>query len=270
MPFLLLCLLSLALPAAIPATDSIDAAVQPGATLTAAAPASAAEGEAIRWSGSGFVEFLHLRDRGHWMERGVQAEGQFPGTTLVLTAADVERFGRSDRVVRGSLYRDLWGGAYGHLRVGVSGQELLPGFDWQAELTQSIGGGWGVSGAYRGMHFATERIDIVTAGAHRYVGAWYLRGRASLVPRPRDLGGAAQLAARRIFVDGHVELVLARGREVIATAPDRPVRVQGSWAGALLAEHAVVGPVRVRAGLQYVAEGRLTRWGGTLGLTIKG
>lgn len=260
MPFLLLCLLSLALPAAPGEAVRSDS--------TAAPPAAVPSAEPVRWRGGGFVDYLNLRDGGHWLERGVQAEARLSGTTLVLTAADVERFGRSDRVVRGSLYRDLWSGAYAHVRVGASGQELLPGVDWQAEVTQSLGGGWGVVGAYRGMHFAAERVDIFTAGVHRYVGAWLLRGRASLVPRPRDVGGAAQLAARRIFPRGHVELVLARGREVIATAPDRPVRVQGSWAGALLAQHAVVGPVRVRAGLQYVAEGRLTRWGGTVGLGV--
>jgi YaiO family outer membrane protein len=266
MPFLLLCLLSLALPTALASapSDSTDAPSPASAAARPAVPAA----DPVRWSGTGFVDYLNLRDGGHWLERGVQAEGRFPGTTLVLTTADVERFGRSDRVVRGSLYRDLWTGAYGHLRVGLSGQELLPGFDWQAELTQSLGGGWGVVGAYRGMHFATERIDILTAGVHRYIGAWYLRGRASLVPRPRDMGGAAQLAARRLFAEGHVELVLARGREVIATAPDRPVRVQSSWAGALLAERTLVGPLRVKAGLQYVAEDRLTRWGGTLGLGV--
>lgn len=264
MLLLLPCLLSLALPA----TPALGGPAHGDSTATPAAPASRAA-EPVRWSGGGFVEYLNLRDGGHWLERGVQAEARLAGTTVVLTAADVERFGRSDRMVRGSLYRDLWGGAYAHLRLGVSGQELLPGVDWQAELTQSLGSGWGIVGAYRGMHFAAERIDIVTAGVHRYVGAWYLRGRASLVPRPRDVGGAAHLAARRIFPGGHAEVVLARGREVIATAPDRPVRVQGSWAGALLAEHTLVGPVRVRAGLQYVAEGRFTRWGGTLGLTIR-
>ena len=118
-------------------------------------------------------------DRDPWSEYSASLRRHFEHGSLALEVLDARRFGGSDQAWALDAYVDLWSRAYANLRYqNAPGSDLYPGNAWRAELFQGVGSGWELSGSYDHLDFSQSNVDIYGVGVARYIGNYYLRGRA--------------------------------------------------------------------------------------------
>jgi YaiO family outer membrane protein len=90
-------------------------------------------------------------------------------------------------------------GTYGYLEFGYSADgNLYPGYRGSADLFQSVGKGYEVSGGYRRLQFRSG-VDIYTFALAKYHGKWLFTARGFLTPGNAGPSGTALLEARRFF-----------------------------------------------------------------------
>lgn len=227
--------------AALCIAASVVAAGEVGAQMSSEAPPGSPTSQPAqaraRWlAGIGYVYERYRDDRAAWKDwhtLSAIARRRFEGGALVVEAIRAERFGRRDGAAAVDAYADLWGGAYGNLRLQVaSDAEVLPDLDGSAELFQALSDGWEGSVAARLMRFAEQDVGIASAGIGRYLPGWYLRGRGSIVRSAGTTAGAAAVLARRFLADpdAFVEVGGSLGEEAVtlAAGPTVELRSMGS------------------------------------------
>lgn len=159
-----------------------------------------------------------------WTSVEVGLVREFNRGAVGVQAFRVERFGAMDGGAAVDLYRELWAGSYGNLRVRVApGGGTLPEADVRGELFQALPGAWEVSGSWWRMSLPVHDVDVAGLGVARYVGDWYVREVTSLSFLAGESSLSASVSARRFLGSSRefLELGAGVGREavVLGTGP---------------------------------------------------
>ncbi len=246
------------------------------APVMGAAAASAAAQEPV-WSATAEVAVetfdSQLPAWSDWVRWGAGLERRFDGGALLVEGFRSRRFGEWDAGAVGEAYVELGSRTYLHARGQVVPDALaLPTSDVRLELFQGVGDGWEVSASGRRMAVRSEDIWVYGASTAKYLGSWYLRGRADV---SSSTGGEALYvtgAARRYLtgVEGLVELSAGTGREVADVAAGPVVDLRDGSSVALRLEAFPRHALGLGAGVSWATlDGVPDRIGGRLGLIYR-
>lgn len=166
-----------------------------------------------------------------WIQNQAVIVRDFTGGAIGGELFQVERFGLKDHGIALDMYKDLWRGSYGNLRLrATSDADVLPKLDVRLEVFQAAASGWEVSGSYWRMDFVENDVDIFGAGLAKYYRNWYFRG----VTTMSTLAGGSAFSfsgmARR-FLDPpreYLEISTGVGREVVVLGPGPTVDVRNT------------------------------------------
>lgn len=140
--------------------------------------------EGYAWSariGLGRTTFRPAREG--WTDQTVTLRRYLDRGSLGLEWLGARRFGQSDSAWALDGYVDLWSRAYANVRYQhAPSPNLFPDRSWRAELFQGVGRGWELSASYDRLDFSGAPTELYGVGVGRYVGNFYVRGRALYVP----------------------------------------------------------------------------------------
>lgn len=132
--------------------------------------------------------------RADWDDHALVLRHYMPRASVAVEALQTHRFGKSDQAWAIDAYVDAWPRAYANLRYQAApGYDLFPGHSWRVELFQGVGKGWELSGAVNQLRFRSSTVDLYSVGVGRYVGNFYLRGRARWVDGSDSVGVTGQV-----------------------------------------------------------------------------
>lgn len=174
--------------------------------------------EGYNWSArlsAGHTGFSPDRD-GDWNNYDVSIRRHFDRGSLAGEFLTVQRFGKTDHAFAADAYGDLWQRAYANFRFQYSPDaSLFPEYAWRAELFQGVGKGWELSASYDNLHFSSSDVDIYGVGVGKYVGNFYVRGRALYIPGGSGSGVRYRALGRYYYngdADSYVEINAGTGR----------------------------------------------------------
>jgi YaiO family outer membrane protein len=122
-----------------------------------------------------------------------------PVGSITGTENRADQFGLVSYQTDLEFYPHFRPGTYGYLEFGYSADgNLFPGYRGSADLFQSIGNGFELSGGYRHLQFSSG-VDIYTFALAKYRGKWLFTGRGFVTPGSPGTSGTALLEARRFF-----------------------------------------------------------------------
>ena len=153
-----------------------------------------------------------------WDESVVLVSRKIARGTLILDGRSVTRFGKTARPLALEAYHLLWNGAYGHVRIlAQGGGEIVPDRDITIDVTQAVGIGNELSAGFRYMTFPGKEFWLLTLGAARYQGPFYLRATGSRVSGTGTDGVSAMAQVRYYVkgVDNFIELTAGSGRSLV-------------------------------------------------------
>lgn len=152
-----------------------------------------------------------------WHTISVGLQRTISGTTLVGEALHTRRFGTDDAAMAAAVYRTLWSGADAALHLQLApGADVLPPLSFAAELNQAVGAGFVAGGSYRLIDAGSENVHLRGAALAKYLGRWYLQGRAFQVAAGDESSAALAAIARRYLGDeGFIQISGGRGREAV-------------------------------------------------------
>ncbi|TWI13615.1 YaiO family outer membrane beta-barrel protein [Aerolutibacter ruishenii] len=160
----------------------VDAAIRALEPRASSPDAAAADG--YRWAariGAARTTFRPARDG--WTEQSASLRRYFERGSLGLEWLGARRFGQRDAAWALDGYVDLWTRAYANLRYQhAPTPDLFSDRSWRVELYQGVGRGWELSASYDQLDFGGSPTELYGLGVGRYVGNFYLRGRALYVP----------------------------------------------------------------------------------------
>lgn len=229
-------------------------------------------GSARLWEGRLQYEYDRVSaNRLDWraLELGVRRD--VGDGTVAVTAIRQARFGRDDLGVRLDGWHDLWTNAWGHLRVGVGpGADVRPRRTVEGGIHQAVGG-WEGAVTYAWRRYRTEDVHLVRPEVARYVGRWYLRAFAFVVPRRSEWAVSSGVAARRSLSPprSYVEGRIGGGRGTVLVGPDAILQTVQTYFASLRFQRYVTTRVGITAGVRYGDDGLYRRTGGTVGLLVR-
>ena len=235
----------------------------------------AAAAQAQTWGSTASTALEFVGDRGTWVESRVSAGGRAGGVAGVAEAGLVERYDQAAPFVGADLYPTLAPGAYGNVRARwAPGSDVTARLDLLAEAFVALGGGWEASAGGRRLAFADRAVYVATASGARYVGPWYVRGQASVVPDDGRVPVSVRLLLRHL--DGGAggafgsfwEVSVGRGEAAVVEAAGQTA-LRGSWSANARLQRPLAGPVGVALGAGYVADGDLSRAAAEAGLFVR-
>lgn len=191
--------------------------------------------------------------------------------TLAVTSVRQNRFGRADLGWRLDVWYDLWTDAWGHMRVGLGAKtDVYPRRTVQGGVHQGIGA-WEGAVTYTWRRYPTEDVHLFRPEVARYLGQWYLRTFAFIVPQSSAWAVNAGVAARRFLKPprSYVELRVGAGRGVELVRPDTPLRTVRTYFAALRLQRFLTPQFGVAVGVRYNNDGVYRRAGTTLGLLVR-
>lgn len=179
------------------------------------------------WSATVTYAYQHVSDeRPNWERLQALVQRRFPGGTLLIKGIRARRFSQWDEALALEAYPNLWGQAYGHVGVQYSFRpQSLSEVNLFAKLFQPVGRGFELTAGHDLRAYSEKTVHVLSAGAVKYLGAWYLREQTQLVPLAGEIGVVQTLAARRSLGDtsfrNYVELRggLGRGVETVGPGP---------------------------------------------------
>jgi YaiO family outer membrane protein len=122
-----------------------------------------------------------------------------PVGSIIGTENRADQFGLVSYQTDLEFYPHFRSGTYGYLEFGYSADgNLYPSYRGSADLFQSVGKGFELSGGYRRLEFSTG-VDIYTFAVAKYRGNWLFTARGFLTPGNPGPSGTALLEARRFF-----------------------------------------------------------------------
>ena len=137
---------------------------------------------------------------GVWNYCGASLRHYWKSGSLAAEYLDSQRFGSDDYALALDAYLDIWPRAYVNLRFQYSPHaDLFPNVAYRAELFQSVGKGWELSGSYDHMYFGGSNVDMYGLGLGKYIGDWYVRWKMLLIPSSAGLGISDRLTARYYY-----------------------------------------------------------------------
>jgi YaiO family outer membrane protein len=154
-------------------------------------------------------------DRESWRETQVSIKRLTPAGAILGRVYQANRFGLTDSQFEVEMYPRFRRGTSGYLAAAAGKDDVLyPSYRYAADLYQSVGYGFEVSGGVRRLGFST-RTTIYQAALGKYVGNWLVSGKIFFVPvRTGPSSRSYQAAARRYFgADGtnYINLRYSRG-----------------------------------------------------------
>lgn len=208
--------------------------------------------------------------RADWHRWTGVLQRDIPGGTVVATLVRQRRFDVADEGVAIDVWQDLWSDAYGHLRIGIGPDaRIRPRRSLQAAVYQSIGS-WEVMGHYGWRRYVGDNVHLFGPGLARYVGAWYLRTRTTVAPRPSTWAVSQRVGIRRFYYrtpsPSYVDLEAGAGRSVELVGPDDTLLVARTFFVSLRVRHYLTTRLGLTAGLRYSDDGPFARTGGSVGL----
>lgn len=198
------------------AIAAVRESMQPKISALALAAPGAVAPAGFDWQASlsGGVTKVEPRDQ-RWADQTFALRRYWDRGSLAFETLRVHRFDDHDYAWALDGYVNLWNGAYANLRYQQAPQQrLFPHRAWRAEVWQSVGGGWEVSGSVDTMLFAS-RVDIYGVGIGKYLGNFYLLLRHTNVLTASSHGNGDRLLGRYYYRgdgDSYVELARSRGR----------------------------------------------------------
>lgn len=166
------------------------------------------------------AEYTHSIDflsggRDSQQEDSVQLRGPTPIGSLIGRVSRADRFGDTSYQIETDMYPHIRPGTYMYLNVGASpDQNLYPKYRVGADLYQSVGHGFELSGGFRRLRFGTG-TTIYTWAVNKYYGDWLFTGRMYLTPDDLGVSKTVQVGARRFFggegLHDFVEVDFSRG-----------------------------------------------------------
>ncbi|MFB6097768.1 MAG: YaiO family outer membrane beta-barrel protein [Salinibacter sp.] len=222
------------------------------------------------WQASARYDYDRLSGgRTDWHRWTVSLKRAIPGGTIMASLIQQRRFGIADAGGAVDVWQDLWQGAYGHLRVGLSPEARIRSRRIvTSNLYQSLGP-WEVSGHYSWRRYRRDAVHLFGPGLARYVGAWYLRTRTTVAPRPGTWAIAQRVGARRFYSSApssYVDAEVGIGRSVELVGADAELLVTRTYFASVRIHHFVTAHLGVTAGLRYSDDGVFRRTGGSVGL----
>jgi YaiO family outer membrane protein len=145
---------------------------------------------------------LYLRDRTSW-------------GSVVGTFSRADQYSLTSYQTQLDYYPHFRPGTYADLNVGYSADaNLYPSYRVGADLFQTVGHGFEVSGGYRRLAFGSG-VNIYTFAVAKYYGDWLFTTRGFVTPGFPGTSGTAVLSARRFFgsegLHNYVQLNYSRG-----------------------------------------------------------
>ena len=264
------------------AVATLGMAVAPLLAGPVAARAQGEGGSALPWSATLFYdaqEIARTPEAAYWHTVTAGVAARVPHGSIGVQVMATRRFDLSDQAVIVDAYHDLWGGAYGNLRVGgAPGAEVLARFDAGAELFQAVGRGE-LSASYRFQSFEASDVSTLGAGLGYYAGNWYLRPRTVVAHVDEAWSPFVAFTARRYFgdtTDNLIDLASGMGEEVLEVAAPATgagpldVITSGSRFASLRAQRYIGRHFGVTAGVSYSDYAEIpNRWGMSLGLLAR-
>ena len=116
-----------------------------------------------------------------WQARGPTRLG-----SLIGRVSRADSFGLTSYQIETDFYPRIRPGTYAYINLGASpDQTLYPKYRVGADLYQSVGHGFEISGGYRRLQFSDD-TNIFTGAVYKYKGDWLFMGRMYFTPD--DLG----------------------------------------------------------------------------------
>lgn len=164
-----------------------------------------------------YVHDVVSDDRDDWDHGTVVAGRRFSRGALLLEGGWAARYGLTAMSLGVDAYGDLWARGqvnvrYLHSPDGV----IVPTNDFSAQLSQVVGGGVELSGAYHLREYSVQTVNAAAAQIGLYIGSWYLRSRTSILPHSGEVGVMQHLSARHFWASRYdfVEVSASAGRGV--------------------------------------------------------
>ncbi len=194
-------------------------------------------------------------------------------TAVAFDVGRAERFGQGQEFGGIDFYRSLTRSTYMNIRLRAAPRAVvIPELDLAGNVTAGFAPGWEATAGYRLMRYRNnltyQSISTYSLDAARYIGWWYIRARASLIPVSGSMGTAFVVTARRYLgaADNLVEAVVANGREVVTGAGDEVLDIRQSLSIVGRSEYFVTSSIGIDAGISYTRDSELSRWGVVAGV----
>lgn len=232
--------------------------------------AQSAEPSEHAWEAAARYDYDRLSEgRKDWRRWTLSIKKEISRGTLMATFIQQQRFGVGDEGVQIDVWPDLWVGAYGHVKAGLSpGARARPRGTIQSEVFQAFGP-WKLSARYGWRRYRREDVHQFGPGLARYVGSWYLRTRTSLVPRPGTWGIAQRVGARRFYGStpslSYVDVEGGLGRSVELINASSEILVTRTFFVGLRLRHFLTSHLGITASVRYSDDEVFQRTGGTVG-----
>ena len=132
-------------------------------------------------------------------EDSVQLRGPTRIGSLIGRVSRANRFGFTSDQIEADMYPHIRPGTYMYVNAGFSpDQNLYPKYRLGADLYQSVGHGFELTGGFRQLEFSTG-TTVYTWAVNKYRGDWLYTGRMYLTPDDLGVSKTVWLAARRFF-----------------------------------------------------------------------
>jgi len=154
-----------------------------------------------RWKATTSVGFERFSDgRESWQEQQLSVARQTGAGSVIARVNHAHRFGRNDQQFEVDFYPSIRPGTYGFVSIGVAPDHTLdPKRRVAADLYQSVGAGFELSGGFRRLEF-TDATMIYVGTVTKYIGNWMLTGKVYRVPAPGALDSTSgHLVVRRYY-----------------------------------------------------------------------
>lgn len=254
------------------------------ALLAAVGPlmAQGEPGRVLPWSATLYYDVTRIApspDEAYWHTVTAGLARRMAAGSVAVQGLVTRRIDVADEGAVLDVYRDLWSGAYGNVRVGVApGAEVLARFDAGAELFQSAGNAE-LSASFRHQSFEVAEVNTLGGALAYYVGRWYLRPRTLVAHVDEAWSPFLAFTARRYFGEGTEDLLdvgAGFGEEVLEVAApasgEGPLDVitSGSRFASLRGQRYFAPNFGVSVGGWYSDYEEIpNRWGASVGLLTR-
>lgn len=194
-----------------------------------------------------------------WQEAQVQLSRDTGIGSVIARFDRANRFGLTSQMVELDAYPHLRRGTYAYLNVGYSPDaNLYPQTRLAADLYQSLGHGYEVSGGIRQLHFGGN-IRIYTASLTKYYGDWMFTGRTFLTPDIVGTSRSGQFQVRRYLGSStdYVSLRIGYGSSPTEVTNITDIQILSSSSAAVQFNHAIGRRFMVLGQFGYSYEDRI-------------
>ena len=224
------------------------------------------------WESATRVAVDHVSDgREAWRSWVLSVKREVGAGTVMGQLTRQSRFGVTDVGGRLDAWHTLWANAWGHVQVGLGpGAQVYPRGTVQADVTQSVGT-WELAGQYTWRTYEVDETHAVRPQVAHYVGAWYLRGFATIIPREGPWAATGGLGARRFLgaSTSYVDVEAGMGRSVEFVRANSDLLTERTVFASVRAQYFFSDRMGASIGVRYSDDGFFQRGGGTMGLLAR-